>query len=743
MIRIIKYLIFFIVITSSTLLSQMPKLIGPIGGFVVDVSLHKNFSSVIYASNTSGACFRSIDGGSKVTPIRMVGDYWYYFYPAPTDTSLCFAMTPTGERLLRSTNSGIDFELVNIDGDDNNVHLQFNPFNSEVIYLIRNENQLWKSYNRGDNWQKIKTFDTTITTRVAVAPSDTSVVYVVATDGIYRSTDSGLSWELRGQIPGFIGRIIQLEVNPQNKNSIYLFGGSYYKFYKSSDGGKTFGIIQSNLFINEFVINPLDTNIVYYASDTGIYKSNDGGLNYFSINNGLPTGFINSGTIVLNPFIPSEIYAGITYEGVYKSTDAGDYWFQSNLSCSDVRSFELFPNNIGHLIASQYPWFLKTTTDDGETWVYSNYIPPYDSTYGVSYFYTDPFNDNEAYLTDYFKTYKTSDAGLNWQQVSPFNNSTVLWFNNFNSSILFGTDGTNLWRSTDNGTNWAAISSGLSYDRFVFDPQNDSTIYAYSVVIHLLKSTDMGSTWQLKTNGLILPGTGNPAIISGVVIRKDNPNILYCVQNADGGISKSTDGGENWFQIDSSFRTLNTTMGLTSIYLDENISGRFYVSTNGNGSFTNGYSWGGLFLTEDDGLTWRRLFTGSVTNIKADNSNPKNIYFNTYYGIMKIPDTLTTNITSEQNLIPKDFLLSQNYPNPFNPSTKISWQSQVSSWQTLKVYDILGNEVATLVDEYRNAGSYAVDFQSTVGNRQLANGVYFYRLHVDNYIETKKMLLLK
>jgi len=98
-----------------------------------------------------------------------------------------------------------------------------------------------------------------------------------------------------------------------------------------------------------------------------------------------------------------------------------------------------------------------------------------------------------------------------------------------------------------------------------------------------------------------------------------------------------------------------------------------------------------------------------------------------------------------ENLIiqPKEFFLQQNYPNPFNPSTKISWQAPVSGWQTLKVYDVLGNEVATLVDEYRNAGSYEVEFKSSVGSRQLANGVYFYQLKAGKYFETKKMILLK
>ena len=89
--------------------------------------------------------------------------------------------------------------------------------------------------------------------------------------------------------------------------------------------------------------------------------------------------------------------------------------------------------------------------------------------------------------------------------------------------------------------------------------------------------------------------------------------------------------------------------------------------------------------------------------------------------------------------IPTEFSLSQNYPNPFNPSTKISWQSPVSGQQTLKVYDVLGNEVATLVDEFRNAGGYEVDFNAS----SLASGIYFYRLQAGSFIQTKKMILLK
>jgi hypothetical protein len=88
---------------------------------------------------------------------------------------------------------------------------------------------------------------------------------------------------------------------------------------------------------------------------------------------------------------------------------------------------------------------------------------------------------------------------------------------------------------------------------------------------------------------------------------------------------------------------------------------------------------------------------------------------------------------------PTDYSLIQNYPNPFNPTTKISWQSPVNGQQTLKVYDVLGREVATLVDEYREAGSYEVEFDAT----NLPSGMYIYRLQSGSYSDVKKMILSK
>jgi Secretion system C-terminal sorting domain len=93
----------------------------------------------------------------------------------------------------------------------------------------------------------------------------------------------------------------------------------------------------------------------------------------------------------------------------------------------------------------------------------------------------------------------------------------------------------------------------------------------------------------------------------------------------------------------------------------------------------------------------------------------------------------------EDNVIPAEFVLYQNYPNPFNPSTKITFVIPKSSLVNLKVYDILGKEVATLINEEKHSGTYEVEFSAA----NLPSGVYFYKLQAGGFVETKKMVLLR
>ncbi|HRQ54203.1 MAG TPA: CotH kinase family protein [Ignavibacteriaceae bacterium] len=131
--------------------------------------------------------------------------------------------------------------------------------------------------------------------------------------------------------------------------------------------------------------------------------------------------------------------------------------------------------------------------------------------------------------------------------------------------------------------------------------------------------------------------------------------------------------------------------------------------------------------------------TLALINPQLDNSLAENWRASGLYGTPGYLNDIYTKVEDEKILIPNEFVLYQNYPNPFNPSTKISWQSPVGGWQTLKVYDVLGNEVVTLVDEFRNAGSYEIEFNASL----LSSGVYFYKLQAGDFVETRKMILVK
>jgi hypothetical protein len=100
---------------------------------------------------------------------------------------------------------------------------------------------------------------------------------------------------------------------------------------------------------------------------------------------------------------------------------------------------------------------------------------------------------------------------------------------------------------------------------------------------------------------------------------------------------------------------------------------------------------------------------------------------------------LLTDINEDYNIKPKEFKLYQNYPNPFNPSTIISWQLPSDSHVLIKVYDILGNEIATLINEEKPAGTYRIKFDAS----SLSSGVYIYRIQTDSFKEVKKMILLR
>lgn len=164
----------------------------------------------------------------------------------------------------------------------------------------------------------------------------------------------------------------------------------------------------------------------------------------------------------------------------------------------------------------------------------------------------------------------------------------------------------------------------------------------------------------------------------------------------------------------------NFTVYVPGFDLNKDYNIDFYADLNGNGSYN----------APPVDHAWRMTFNSSTGDVTSDFSHNANFVDIQWPG--------ATSVSNESN-IPLNFNLEQNYPNPFNPSTIISYSIPQSSFVTLKVYDIIGNEVAALVNKTQTAGKYDVRFDGS----NLSNGVYFFRIEADNFISTKKMILMK
>ena len=157
----------------------------------------------------------------------------------------------------------------------------------------------------------------------------------------------------------------------------------------------------------------------------------------------------------------------------------------------------------------------------------------------------------------------------------------------------------------------------------------------------------------------------------------------------------------------------------------------------------------GVWVFSPDGAPLDTILVPiNPSNCNWGDSDRKTLFITAGTSVYKIRLAPVTNVKDE-GYLPENFRLYQNYPNPFNPTTQISWQSAVGAWQTLKVYDVLGNEVATIVDEYKPAGNYKVEFSSRGRSvsggvsYHLPSGIYFYQLIAGDFTQTKKLVLLK
>jgi hypothetical protein len=308
----------------------------------------------------------------------------------------------------------------------------------------------------------------------------------------------------------------------------------------------------------------------------------------------------------------------------------------------------------------------------------------------------------------------TDNFGANWNGTSLYNrNAGSIKVSGNNIFAISGS----VYISTNNGVNWT--STGLNYGSLSTLEISGNSIYAGGDVNFI--PPDNGGIWLSSNNG------GNWTRImydqSVLIIAVSGNNIFAGTRSH--GIYLSTNNGSNWAQI-----AFSNCM-ITSLAI------------NGNNIFTGVNNNNGIYLSTDNGVSWiqknQGFGTGALPQIGAFFFKNNYIFVTTSASVWRrgLSEILAVESTSTE--VPTSFSLSQNYPNPFNPGTKIKFQIKDARLVTLKVYDIFGKEVTTLVNGKLKAGEYDVTFNGS----GLPSGIYIYKLTAGDFKAAKKMILVK
>ena len=353
--------------------------------------------------------------------------------------------------------------------------------------------------------------------------------------------------------------------------------------------------------------------------------------------------------------------------------------------------------------------------------------------------------------------YRSTNNGLNWAIINngfQTTNHIVYDFAYNNGKLWCSTSGTGPYYSTNNGDLWIREYSYNIYPSYSIET-NDQYVYA-SDGSSMKYTTNLGQNW---TN------TGSTNGLGGLVI--SNNNVFAATYGGD--IYKSVLGSTSWVSI---YGNLPNNLYVYDLRFKNNI---LYIATNGGvwNSTNEGINWSNInifnfstpfttievlnthiiastqnkvYLTADNGSNWAEI-TGALP--VTSNNQIREIAYNSNYIFVILYNTgfvyrrplseIIISITPISTIVPDRYSLSQNYPNPFNPTTNINFNVPKSGNVKMIVYDINGREVSTLVNQVMTPGSYKVDFDGS----NLSSGIYYYTMTSGEFVETKKMMLVK
>lgn len=523
---------------------------------------------------------------------------------------------------------------------------------------------------------------------------------------LYRSTDMGASWDTlyRDDYKG----IKALDVN--SRGDIFV-GGTYF-VARSTTNGATWEFLPSPTYEITDIEFLDDTTIA--IGGTGAYISRNLGTTFTHVQDGANLWQVEAAGN--NTFLMGR--SGT----IFRSTDKGLNWTVVNKMGYGAHYAACFTSrDTGFLSGMEIRYgngnnYLKKTTDGCRTWID---IPfPAGGVPAKEIYFLK--NGTTGFLHRDREIMRTVDGGMTWATVTaPLNANDTLrkFFFRDDLNGYIASFNQYYFKTSDGGLNWTREQINTSSSLMEFYFLNEQVGFVTRKNNIVAKTTNGGLTWSDKhfsTSGKAL----------GINFVNDQYGFVYATENGAYTISQ----GEAWMFTNSSIPKMldvdhcDNLNGIAIIWADPHPYS-FHVGKT------------------RDGETWMRqsLPVQRVEPAFIELADRTTGYiFASNNIIIKLTDTAFTSI-EEEPAIPREFTLSQNFPNPFNPETVIRYALPVAGYAKGVVYDLLGREVATLIDGEKSAGKHEIKFNAT----GLPSGVYIFRLEAGNNSAAMKMVLLR
>jgi photosystem II stability/assembly factor-like uncharacterized protein len=713
---------------------------------------HSYNGQIVLVTGYDGIILRSSDGGENFIQVTSGVGNGYDLWGVQMLNDTLGWVCGLNQTLLKTTDAGLTWQSVSTGLNQHYWSLDF--IDEQYGMIACGGGKILKTTDGGSGWTQIQAGDTRALYTIDVIDSLHIAAAGANGKNVY-SSDSGVTWISNSDIPVFSATNCIDFINADTGYTVQ----DVYNIRKTTNRGQSWFGLPINM-TSEWYIQLLEDGTGYSCGEEvgWIYS-----LNFYKRTNGLE----NWSRLFLNDnfadvfFIDEEngfAISGISSEiqALYKTNDGGITWMkvQDAPSGNDL----LFLDSLTGFIGSN---LIYKTTNGGVTW----YVPNGGQGGAGKIFFVD---ETIGWAVRSNVIYKSTDRGENWftQLTLPADNFTSIFF----VDTIYGwATSRYVWQTTNGGNNWIQRSDiPITFSNDVYFPNSDTGWIARrsSILNSFFKTIDGGLSWIGNpeilgaSNFYLFPDDAH-WIVSGVIIQS---YIIYKKYI-------TYDGGNNWIEFSddvpvgfNGFSSVTDNLGFAvgssglilryddTIYIPvELVSFEGKANKNkiilewitGSELNNNGFeiqrkfqnqSWESISFILGHGTT-----TEEHSYSYTDFIDKPGIYFYRlkqvdFDGSFEHSSIIEVYVNS-----PSRFILSQNYPNPFNSITNIAFQIPTDEFVSIKIYDVLGNEVKTLLEETKKAGYYTISLNAN----DLSSGIYFYKLSAGAYSATKKLILLK